>query len=362
MKQVIVSAATFALAALPVACAGGHMATPPVSDRVGDLPVGDRAALTISGPSGHLYVADAAGVQRFDINNGIPASTADLTYSGVYAPIALDSLHYLYAASGTGIKIYLPGSTQLSRAIPIAALVCTGGGLGSLSGYIKSENQVFSLALDKNRYLFAGVYSKSFTFRTASAGGFWIVVGSIAIRVFAPGSSTPIDSIVESTFSYTTENTPFCKLPSHTAFDGLATDSSDELFVSNEGATPVIDVETGIETTSPKQVRSIAGTGVTNPNGLAVDASGNLYVDNEKSTSSFVAVYPVTANGDPVPLRTISIKGALSFGSGIDVVSGRLFVTDPSGNAVYEVPATASGIQTPTILHVTQPTDVKFGP
>jgi hypothetical protein len=336
------------------------MATPPVTDTIGGPPPRGDAPLSISGPSGHLYVADAAGAQRFGITNGIPATTADLTYSGVYAPIALDSLHYLYAASSAGINVYSPGSTQLSRTIPITTLTCAGG---YTTRYITSEAQVISMALDKNRYLFAGVSSASWVFHAASVGGYWIHSSSIAVRMFAPGTSSPFHSITEWSATNSVVSPPRCATPPHTAFDGLATDSSDELLLSNNRASPpVIDSESGIETSSPKQVRSITGTGVTNPNGLAVDAAGDLYVDNENGTSSFIAVYPVAANGEPAPIRKISVTGESSFGSGIDVASGRLFVPDPGGNAVYEISASASGAQTPTILHVTQPTDVKLGP
>lgn len=338
---------------------GSHIATPSVPNNIRDASATDAATLTVA-PTGHLYVADAAGVQRFDVTNGMPAPTPDLSYSGVYAPIALDTLHYLYAASTSGVNVYLPGSTQLSRTIPIVTLTCGGG---YTTRYITSEAQVISLTLDKNRYLFVGVSRSSYQFYPASVGGFWIRSSSIAIRMFAPGTSTSFHSITEWSASNTVVSPPRCATPPHTAFDGLATDSSDELLLSNNRAAPaVIDAETGIETTTPKQIRSITGSGVINPNGLAVDPSGHLYVDNENGTSSFVSVYPVTTNGGPAPIQTISIKGAASFGSGIDVASGRLFVPDPLGNSVYEVSASASGAQTPLTLHVTQPTDVKFGP
>jgi hypothetical protein len=320
-------------------------------------------------PKGHLYVAGVNGsspyVARFRMSHGVPESTPDRTYSGVGWPIAVDYSGYLYATSASGpsgsfvISVYPPHSNKPVRTLNVQCYSpsCGSGG-PSVSG-------VFSLLVDSQGYLYVGPQLLSggggdsrlrLPTRAASRvsplnGGAWFVY------VYAPGSSgndAPLQAI-----SIGSCGGPFGCSPG--APTGLALDAQANLHVSDDyyGQNDVQSI--ALPVTNPTLIADL--TGVLNPWGLAVDASNELYVENPNGTDSFIAAYPATANGDPVPDWEFTIAGALSFGNGIAAAAGRLFVTDPSGNAVYEVRADKNVRQKPlSVLSVPAPLDAKLGP
>jgi hypothetical protein len=146
---------------------------------------------------------------------------------------------------------------------------------------------------------------------------------------------------------------------------GLAVDAPGELLASSNAV--IFTSQDAVyayasPTTGPRRIRTLTGSGISNPQGLAVDALNELYVENSGGTSSFVAAYPATANGNPRPDREITIVGQRSFGTGIATSAGVMFVPDPAANAVYELSATAGGNQTPiSTLSVPSPEDAKLG-
>jgi len=115
--------------------------------------------------------------------------------------------------------------------------------------------------------------------------------------------------------------------------------------------------------TAPAKVRTIKGYGIVHPRGLTIDAGGELYVDNVSGQSSFVAAYPVTANGKPAPDWKVRVRNTVDFGNGIDTTHEMLFVPDTGAGLVYELHATQGGAQPPVAaLPVTSPKDVKTAP
>jgi hypothetical protein len=144
---------------------------------------------------------------------------------------------------------------------------------------------------------------------------------------------------------------------------GLVLDSHGDLIVASDITNKVYAIASPL--TAPMfatPIRTISGSGVKYPAGLAVDSSGVLYVDNPNGSQSFIAAFPVTANGSVAPTRKISVAGAVSFGNGIAVGGGHLYVPDVSGNSVDEVSSLVGGTQTPLRLAVASPEDVKLAP
>ncbi|MBV8636984.1 MAG: hypothetical protein JO322_02805 [Candidatus Eremiobacteraeota bacterium] len=284
--------------------------------------------------TGHLYVANASQVQRFAISGGEPRSSPDLTYAGVSAPIALDASNDLYATRGLRIYVYPPGSTTPARSLHIARTTLGG---------------VRSLAIDRQRHLYVNLIFR----------GIGPVVDTKAVLVYAAnasGNAKPINEII-----YDRCSRSFSCILDDNDEGGMAIDESGELLVASTINQNAVRTYASPATQS-LLLRTLMGNGVLDPNGVAVDTSDELFVNNPNGTSSFVAVFPATASGSAFPLREISVFGAKSFGRGIATAAGRLFVTDPLANAVYEVPSLTGGQQTPTDkLSVISPVDVKLG-
>ena len=86
---------------------------------------------------------------------------------------------------------------------------------------------------------------------------------------------------------------------------GLALDTSGNIYVSNRGGNSVTAYSAGATgNASPAKTISGTATGLSTPNGIALDAQGNLYVTNEGAGS--VTVYPASATGNAAPTATIS--------------------------------------------------------
>ncbi len=310
-----------------------------------------------AGPvKGHLYVAGSSAssgtVERFRIIDGVPESRPDRTYSGVGAPIAIDSHGYLYATiedaaepcGGIGnaeVVVYAPHSNS-----PVRTLELTP----SFNQYLG----ISSLFVDREGHVYVGI---SVTVLGAVGGG-W------AVNVYSPGAGVGSGCVepartFDSGFSQ--------NLGGVYTLAGLTTDAQGNLHASNNSYDSKTVLSFASPITDPKQIAALTGSGIVSPSGLAVDASDELYVDNAgQGMSSFVAAYPATANGNPKPDRKISVSGAQSFGNGIAVAAGRLIIPDNIANAVYEVRTTRRGTQTPiwtlALSPGFSPQDVKLGP
>lgn len=332
-------AGSIAMAIAVASCA--HLgATSPLPPATGE----DRGLKTLSSTvlAGHLYVADAVGVQRFPIVNGVPAARADLTYTGVAAPIALDNSNHLYATSGLTVVVYAPGTTTRIRTLRVSTPPYFGATI--LGG-------VRALTVDAAGHLYAAL-----SIRAPSCPVCILYAGAKAVMIYAANASgTP--KPVQWFFAYFCAG---CTLQAEFDQGGLALYNGNLLVATLVGGAKVITISNPIS--SPGRLHTLSGTGVQLPRGLAIDSLGELYVNNSNSTSSFVAVYPATASGSPAPSREISVFGQKSFGTGIATRAGRLFIPDSAGNIVFDVSSTIGGRQTAKTLAVSDPIDVKLGP
>ena len=116
----------------------------------------------------------------------------------------------------------------------------------------------------------------------------------------------------------------------------------------------------------PVSLGDLTGSGAAFPNGLTVDSTDELYVDNPSNDTlnpgrPFIAAFPAGAIGHQSPDRVLEIKGAQSFGTGIDVSSiGLLYIPDTKGNALYVMRSSDSGVKKPLgKLSVPLPLDAK---
>jgi len=97
---------------------------------------------------------------------------------------------------------------------------------------------------------------------------------------------------------------------------------------------------------------------------LAIDASNELHVSPNPyfAPSPVVGAFPATASGNQLPDRELLPRNAMSAGTGITTMDGRLFMPDPEANAVYELDASKAGLQTPIArLSIQSPRDVALG-
>lgn len=331
------------------ACSAASPIAPQLSSK--GVATAEREAL-LGTFSGHLYVADNYGVERFPITNGIPATRPDLRYAGVTPPIALDSTNHLYATSGFNIIVYLPGSTRVARTLHVVSPSNVG-----IIEEIAIIGLVKSLVIDRAGHLFVGLGVRFCRAGSVGCSGPWFAKGVFVYAPNASGSPKP-----GFTFARQCESGFGGYFQAFHDFGGLALDTLGDLIVATSTC------QNGVYTIGPPLgqgfvLRIVTGAAVQNPNGVALDSSGVLYVNNPNGNHSFIAAFPVIANGNIVP-RVISIVGEKSFGHGIAAAAGRLFVPDPLNNAVYEISSLGSGAHTPVILHIDSgsPTDVKFGP
>lgn len=344
---------SWALFALLCACSGGF--SPPSANPISpsQQQLSEEVATTASILSGHLYVADAAGVQRFPIVNGVPRTTPDLTYTGVTAPIALDSFNHLYATNGLTVNVYQPGSIRLVRTVHVVS-----PGSAGIDINIAILTGIRSLAVDAVghlyvalgvRYCIAGsvgcsgpVFAKAAFSYAANAGGTPKPRFFVIVQCLGAGSTT--------CFSKTLAD-----------YGGFAVAANGDLLAASTlFGTRIYTIASPF--LQPSTIRILSESALLHPNGLAIDTSGELYVDNPNGSSSFVSAYPVTASGTPAPNRKILIAGATGFGRGITTGASRLFVPDASGFA-YEVSSLIGGTQKPIFrFAVKSPSDVKLGP
>jgi len=335
----------FNLLAFLVACRSASSVTPPFySTQIVHI---EPAALP-STLSGHLYVADHAGIQRFPIARGLLSSRADLLYPNVSTPIILDSTNHLYATSGMKIYVYVPGSTKVARTVTVPSTFSVGVDEVTVFG-------VKSLATDNVGRLYVAIgarfcHAGSVGCSGPYGGEFVLVYASNANANASPASIIQVSGCTGSEF--------------HALLDAssLVVDQYRYVIVGTTVCTTAIYTIAGTFYTPETYLRTVTGSWLVKPNGIVL-ASGELYIDITNGPSSFVAAIPATANGSPVP-REISVSGEKSFGRGIAIADGVLFTADPTANAVYAVSSLASGVQKPLILlHISagSPTDVKVG-
>ncbi len=133
---------------------------------------------------------------------------------------------------------------------------------------------------------------------------------------------------------------------------GIAVDSTNKIFVANEGGGSGIGSVTTYAPGSAGNVaplQTIAGpaTGLMISSGIAVNpGNGNIFVANQIGS---VTVFAATANGNATPIRTISgTNTQLSGPFGIAVGNNKIFVANSASSAVTVYPIGANGNVAPS--------------
>jgi sugar lactone lactonase YvrE len=129
-------------------------------------------------------------------------------------------------------------------------------------------------------------------------------------------------------------------------------DGADNLYMSNNSATPIV-VFGPTDTGTVVPVRALGGqlTMLTGRSfgvySMAIDTAGNLYVSCSCQGAGAILEFGPTANGDVAPTRVISGDLTLAYGGGIAVDSaGNIYqstTTNYSTQSVIKYSPTASG-------------------
>ena len=237
------------------------------------------------------------------------------------AGIALDSNLNIYVANAgaPGVSVYQPlgSSAGLLNETPIATISGLDTGLTYPQGIAVDSTSGNIYVADEGAtsvYVYSPI-SPSCT----SASPCTITAAPIAtISGFDTGLSSP---------------------------EGIALDSSDDIYVADESASsvyvyPPLASSTGLPDEAPIATISGSDTGLISPYGIAVDSTtGNIYVADALATSLFV--YPALGNSvglpDEVPLVTIKgSKTGLGWPQGIALDSSDdIYVADTSSVLVY---------------------------
>ena len=340
------------IATMLTGCTGGHGLAPRMptfSHAQSARPISsyaDRSLALTQSVRGHLYVADAAGVQRFPIVNGVLAAKSDLAYPGVGAPIIIDPLsHDLYVSHCCFIVAeYASGSTNPVRTLNIP---------GRITG----------LSVDPQGRLYVGIAAGLRCFRFGYCE--FVTNEFLVYSRVASGNANPLQRVIVSESGCIQ-----CALPLYRYYIALALDKQEELVASSHAPSASSGCNGVCIYASPATashlVSTLSGPHITtNPSALAVDTSNELYVGNDPSGSSqpFVSAFHRRTNGNWSFDRETAVVGMKSIGNGIATAAGRLFVPDPLANVVYEVYSTRAGQQNPiSRLSVVSPEDVQLGP
>ena len=239
--------------------------------------------------------------------NEAPTATISGSSTGLASPwgIALDSSANIYVADWTAASVYvypaLGSSTGLLNESPTATINGTDTGLINPLG----------ITLDSSRNIYVADN------------------GAVSVFAFPPvGSNTGL--LNEFPTATITGNSTGLSYP-----DGITLDSSDNIYVADNGALSVfvyspLGSSTGPLNESPIDTISGSTTGLASPVGIALDSSSKIYVADNGVNSVFV--YPAGSNGNVAPssatISTTTTTG-LSYPYGIALnSSGNIYVVD----------------------------------
>jgi sugar lactone lactonase YvrE len=298
--------------------------------------------IAVDSTSGNIYVADegatsvyvypALGSSTGPLNEA-PTATISGLDTGLSSPegIALDSSLNIYVADESASSVYvyppLASSTGLLNEAPTATI--SGSDTGLISPY--------GIALD-------------------STTGNIYVADALATSVFvypALGKSVGLPNevpLVTVTGSKTGLSYP----------QGIALDSSSNIYVADEGAVSVFVYSAGSKgNVAPTTTISGSNTELDTPEGIVVDSSLNIYVaddgDGSCDGTESVYVYPLGSNGNAAPSATISGGNTglcYPYGIALDS-SGNIYVADEGAASVFVYPPLASLPKQPNYPNVT---------
>ncbi|MGB8413846.1 MAG: choice-of-anchor D domain-containing protein [Candidatus Binatus sp.] len=292
--------------------------------------------IAVDSASGNIYVADEGATSVYvysplasstGLPNEAPIATISGLDTGLSSPegIALDSSLNIYVADESASSVYvyppLASSTGLPNEAPTATI--SGSDTGLISPY--------GIALD-------------------STTGKIYVADALATSVFvypALGNSVGLPNevpLVTISGSKTGLGWP----------QGIALDSSDDIYVADTSSVLVYSVESkGNTAPSSATISTTMTTGLGWPQGIALDSTGKIYVADDGPGASglgSVFVYPAGSKANAAPTATISgTNTGLSYPQGIAVDSNsNIYVADEGAVSVFVYSAGSKGNVAPT--------------
>ena len=250
--------------------------------------------------------------------------------TGLYAPagIAVDSSGKIYVAAYP----LAGGGTQIGSVFVYPALSSSGTGLlneapiATISGSTTGLSEPYGIALDSSRNIYVTGYNTNTGFESVSV---YPALGSNTGLL----DEAPIATISGNNGSIAGLSEPV----------GIALDSSQNIYVADNGATsvfvyPALGSSTGTLIEAP--IATISGniTGLDSPKNIALDSSQNIYVTDDGATSVFV--YPALGSSTGVLNEnpTATIRGSntdLRNPYGIAVDSSGIYVADENAESVF---------------------------
>ena len=294
--------------------------------------------IALDSTTGKIYVADALATSVFvypalgksvGLPDEVPLVTITGSKTGLSYPqgIALDSSGKIYVADTSSVFVYPAGSK--GNAVPSSATISTTmtTGLGWPQG----------IALDST--------------------------GKIYVADDGPGASGPGSVFVYPAGSKANAAPTASISGTNTGLSypqGVALDSSSNIYVADEGAVSVFVYSAGSNgNVAPTTTISGSNTELDTPEGIVVDSSLNIYVaddgDGSCDGTESVYVYPVGSNGNAGPSATISGGNTglcYPYGIALDS-SGNIYVADEGAASVFVYPPLASLPSQPNYPNVT---------
>jgi len=293
--------------------------------------------------SGNIYLADALAASAFvypplaslpsqpNYPNVTPTAAISGSDTGLSYPqgIALDSSRNIYVADSSANKVFVypAGSNGNGAPSPTTISTTMTTGLGWPQG----------IALDSS--------GKIYVTDDGFSGG-----GPGSVFVYPAGSNA--NAALTATIS---GNNTGLSYP-----QGIALDSSGNIYVADESATSVFVYSAGSKgNVAPTATISGSDTNLDTPEGIALDSSRNIYVaddgDDSCDGTESVYVYSAGSNSNAAPSATISGGSTglcYPYGIALDS-SGNIYVADEGAASVFVYPPLASLPSQPNYPNVT---------
>jgi len=256
-----------------------------------------------------LTASDLNTILEFPANlqgSVTPENTITMSKSSLYA-VAVDASGNLYAATDT---ISNPSPTQIQ--ILVYAPGATGAATPTRTITTTLSSSIDSIAVDSIGQIYA--------------------LSENTINIFsanATGKATPIRQITSSLINH-----PYA----------MAVDSANNIYVATGYYNPNIVVFSAAANGDIESPRTITGSNTQLGYvslGIAVDATGDIFVATQSGTSPYVSTvleFAPNANGNAVPIKTLTAVSSYAIG-GIKVdTAGNLFVVvENIGNLRFAV-------------------------
>jgi streptogramin lyase len=239
----------------------------------------------------------------------------------------------LTACTSTGAAPNPPTGTAIAQLVVGMRLTSTSGTLSAYASPYTGAPKVSGIAT-----------GEPWNMTSDSHGNLWVASGYAKYA----GSY----SVLEYAKPLTASSAPTVTIPVSTtgASEGIAFDSSGDLFVSSWGADRVSEFTPPL--TSSSTPAATITNGISGPEGLAFDRHGNLWIC-DTSTSKIVEYSPPFTGG---PALTMGVGTLVAPQSAAFDAKGDLFIADPVNGSVYEyTPPFSSGSLPAVTLSLNEP-------